>query len=152
MPQVIVFFGRAEVHWSNHGWTLVARYGGGNLQSCGPWMVRRSRWFRLNGSGEAEPYGPKMNVRLNAAYEKLQAAQDRAVDLMVDDGVCNDGLFMFVCLICSDSDGDDRWIGRHGLQCLPNVFCPIFWADGSHLGRDAVDAHLQNACRHTSSL
>lgn len=85
VPQVIVFFGRAEVHWSSHrhGWTLVARYGGGNLQSCGPWMVRRSRWFRLNGSkGEAEPYGPKMNMRLNAAYEKLQAAQDRVLYLI----------------------------------------------------------------------
>ena len=33
------------------------------------------------GSGEAEPYGPKMNMRLNAAYEKLQAAQDRGASL-----------------------------------------------------------------------
>lgn len=70
-------------------------------------MVRRSRWFRLNGSkGEAEPYGPKMNMRLNAAYEKLQAAQDRVLHL--------------ISWFLDDDDG--------------------------------VDANLQNACGHTSSL
>ncbi|CAL1155229.1 unnamed protein product [Cladocopium goreaui] len=76
---VVVFFGRAAVHLPRHGTSgsswLVARYGGGCLQRFGPFPVRRATWFRLP-SGQLEPYGEKMNRKLNTAYEKLASAQE----------------------------------------------------------------------------